>query len=47
MVYPVAAELFAAHLSDVVGESFFRADDPRYDPHQDARDTPIATKIEP
>jgi hypothetical protein len=24
MVYPVAGELFAAHLSDVVGEPFFR-----------------------
>ena len=47
MVYPVATELFAAHLSDVVGEPFFRANNPRYNPRKDARNTPIVTEIEP
>lgn len=46
MVYPVATELFAAHLSDVVGEPFFRLDNPRYDPRQDARDTPILIEVD-
>ncbi len=46
MVYPVAAELFAAHLADAVGERFFRLGNPRYYPRQDARDTPILTRIE-
>lgn len=31
MVYPVATELFAAHLSDVVGEPFFRNFSDEYD----------------
>ncbi|MCZ7569265.1 MAG: SIS domain-containing protein [Ardenticatenaceae bacterium] len=30
MVYPVAEELFAAHLADVIGEPFFRAFDGAY-----------------
>ena len=47
MVYPIAAELFAAHLADVTGEMFFRLDNPRYNPRLDARDTPILTEIEP
>ena len=31
MVYAVAGELFAAHLSDVVGEPFFRGFSEAYD----------------
>jgi glucosamine--fructose-6-phosphate aminotransferase (isomerizing) len=46
MVYPVATELFAAHLSDVIGEPFFRRDNPIYDPRTDIRDTVIVTNIE-
>ncbi len=46
MVYPLATELFAAHLADIVGETYFRVDDPRYDPRLDARDTPILSEIE-
>jgi glucosamine--fructose-6-phosphate aminotransferase (isomerizing) len=46
MVYPVATELFAAHLSDVIGEPFFRTDNPIYDPRTDIRDTVIVTNIE-
>ena len=47
MVYPVATELFAAHLSDVVGEPIFRRGNPRYEPQIDARNTEILTEIEP
>ncbi len=46
MVYATATELFAAHLSDVTGEPFFRANNPRYNPRVDIRDTPIVTEIE-
>lgn len=46
MVYPVATELFAAHLMDVIGEPMFRHGNPRYDPRQDARDTEILTEID-
>lgn len=45
MVYATATELFAAHLSDVTGEPFFRAGNPRYYPRVDIRDTPIVTEI--
>jgi glucosamine--fructose-6-phosphate aminotransferase (isomerizing) len=45
MIYPVAAEMFAAHLADVAGEQFFRLGNPRYDPRLDARDTPILTEV--
>jgi glucosamine--fructose-6-phosphate aminotransferase (isomerizing) len=47
MIYPVATELFAAQLADVVGEQFFRWGNPRYYPRQDARDTPILREIKP
>lgn len=47
MVYPVASELFAAHLSDVIGEPFFRQDNPIYNPRVDIRDTKVLTNIEP
>lgn len=47
MVYPIATELFAAHLSDVIGEPFFRMDNPLYNPRIDIRDTEIVTDIEP
>lgn len=46
MVYPVATELFAAHLSDVVGKPFFRSDNPAYDPSHDIRDTLIVESID-
>jgi glucosamine--fructose-6-phosphate aminotransferase (isomerizing) len=46
MVYPVAAELFAAHLSDVVGKPFFRSDNAAYDPANDIRDTKIEDAVE-
>lgn len=46
MVYPVATELFAAHLSDVLGEPNFRQGNPRYDPRIDARNTTIVTELE-
>jgi glucosamine--fructose-6-phosphate aminotransferase (isomerizing) len=45
MVYPVATELFAGHLSDVTGEPIFRSANPRYDPKIDARTTEIITDI--
>lgn len=37
MVYPVASELFAAHLSDVIGEPFFRTANEDYDEGNDIR----------
>ncbi len=47
MVYPVAAELFSAHLSDVIGKPFFRRDNPNYDLNRDYRTTEIITNIDP
>lgn len=47
MVYPVAIELFSAHLSDVIGKPFFRQDNPAYDPAADYRTTEIVTHIDP
>ena len=47
MVYPVATELFAAHLSDVIGKPFFRSDNAAYALNTDIRNTEIITKIEP
>lgn len=46
MVYPLATELFAAHLSEVVGEPFFRSDSAAYDPGNDIRDTLIVESID-
>ena len=46
MVYPIATELFAAHLSDVIGKPFFRSDNAAYDLDKDIRNTEIVTKIE-
>jgi len=46
MVYPLATELFAAHLSDVVGRPFFRTDSPSYDRGNDIRDTLIMESID-
>lgn len=47
MVYAVATELFAAHLSDVVGRPYFRGDNPAYGPNIDIRETKIEELIEP
>jgi glucosamine--fructose-6-phosphate aminotransferase (isomerizing) len=47
MVYPVATELFSAHLSDVIGKPFFRSDNAAYNLNNDIRNTEIITKIEP
>lgn len=47
MVYPVAIELFSAHLSDVIGKPYFRQDNPAYDPAADYRTTEIVTHIDP
>lgn len=46
MVTPLATELFAAHLSDVQGRAFFRADSPLYTPRTDIRDTLIVETVE-
>lgn len=46
MVYPVATELFAAHMSDVLGEPFFRTSNEGYIKNNDIRKTEIMTKIE-
>jgi glutamine---fructose-6-phosphate transaminase (isomerizing) len=46
MVYPVASELFAAHLSDVVGEPFFRRANASYDQGNDIRTSAILEAIE-
>ena len=45
MVYPVATELFAAHLSDVLGEPFFRRNNEAYIRNNDIRTTEIVTDI--
>lgn len=45
MVYPVATELFAAHLSDVLGEPFFRTNNDAYLRNKDIRATEIVTDI--
>ena len=46
MVYPVATELFAAHMSDVIGEPFFRTTNDAYIRNNDIRRTEIVTQIE-
>jgi hypothetical protein len=46
MVYAVANELFAAHLSDVVGRPFFRSDNAAYGPNIDIRETVIVKSVE-
>ena len=46
MVYPVATELFAAHMSDVLGEPFFRTTNEAYIRNNDIRVTEIVTEIE-
>lgn len=46
MVYAVATELFAAHMSDVLGEPFFRTNNEGYRKNKDIRATPIMTEIE-
>lgn len=46
MVYPVATELFAAHMSDVLGEPFFRTNNEGYLKNNDIRKTEIMTEIE-
>lgn len=46
MVYPLATELFAAHLADVQGKAFFRSDSPLYTPRTDIRDTEIVESVE-
>ncbi len=46
MVYAVATELFAAHLSDVIGEPFFRITNEGYIKNNDIRKTEIITEIE-
>lgn len=46
MVYAVASELFAAHLSDVVGRPFFRSDNAAYGPNIDIRETEIVKSVE-
>lgn len=45
MVYPVATELFAAHLADVLGEPFFRTNNEAYIRNKDIRATEIVTDI--
>jgi hypothetical protein len=39
MVYPVAGELLAAHLSDIVGEPFFRGFSGPYSVEEVGRNT--------
>lgn len=46
MVYPVATELFAAHMSDVLGEPFFRRTNEGYIRNNDIRVTEVLTEIE-
>ena len=46
MVYPVATELFAAHMSDVMGEPFFRETNQGYIKNKDIRKTEIITEVE-
>ena len=46
MVYAVATELLAAHLSDVIGEPFFRRNNDAYIRNKDIRVTEIVTDIE-
>ena len=46
MVYAVATELFAAHMSDVIGEPFFRRNNEGYIKNNDIRKTEIVTEIE-
>ena len=46
MVYPVATELFAAHMSDVMGEPFFRENNEGYIKNKDIRKTEIITEVE-
>lgn len=46
MVYPVASELFAAHLSDVVGEPFFRTENNDYDEGNDIRINEVVESLD-
>ena len=46
MVYAVATELFAAHLSDAAGKLYFRQDNAAYNLGNDIRDTKIVESIE-
>ena len=46
MVYPVATELFSAHMSDVIGEPYFRTTNEGYIKNNDIRKTEIVTEIE-
>lgn len=46
MVYAVATELFAAHMSDVLGEPFFRTNNEAYLQNKDIRVTTILKEID-
>ncbi|MFT5196459.1 MAG: glucosamine--fructose-6-phosphate aminotransferase (isomerizing), partial [Candidatus Promineifilaceae bacterium] len=46
MVYPIATELFAAHMADVMGEPYFRTNNEGYIKNKDIRKTPILKQIE-
>lgn len=46
MVYAAATELFAAYLSDVLGEPYFRRTNQAYIKNNDIRNTEIVTEIE-
>lgn len=46
MVYPIATELFAAHMADVMGEPYFRTNNEGYIKNKDIRKTPILTQVE-
>lgn len=45
MVYPIASELFAAHLSDVIGEPFFRTENDDYDEGNDIRVSAVVESL--
>lgn len=45
MVYPIASELFAAHLSDVIGEPFFRTANDDYDEGNDIRISDVVESL--
>lgn len=46
MVYAVAGELFAAHLSDVIGEPFFRASNSAYEGGNGIRTSAVLERID-
>lgn len=47
MVYAVAGELFSAHLSDVVGEPFFRRTNATYEAGNDIRVSQVLESVQP